>query len=110
MEHFNQLSLAEVERLGILSEELGESQQIIGKILRHGYASYDPTAPVETRMDNRNLLEMELGHVACAIDKMIGKRDLVETRILAASIEKEERPNKYLHHQEEERTVEIETA
>lgn len=39
MEHFNQLSPAEAERLALLSEELGEAQQAIGKILRHGQPS-----------------------------------------------------------------------
>lgn len=34
---FNQLTNAQAERLHILLEELGEAQQAIGKILRHGY-------------------------------------------------------------------------
>ena len=34
---FNKLSAAEAERLALLLEELGEAQQAIGKILRHGY-------------------------------------------------------------------------
>lgn len=36
-EPFNDLSNAELERLALLLEELGEAQQVIGKILRHGY-------------------------------------------------------------------------
>ena len=34
---FNELSPAEVERLAILAEEMGEAIQVIGKVLRHGY-------------------------------------------------------------------------
>jgi hypothetical protein len=37
MEYFNSLTPAELERLSLLLEELGEAQQAIGKILRHGY-------------------------------------------------------------------------
>jgi hypothetical protein len=36
MKFSNELSDAEVERLAILAEEMGEAQQCIGKILRHG--------------------------------------------------------------------------
>ena len=45
MKHFNQLTPAEAERLALLLEELGEAQQAIGKILRHGYASTHPANP-----------------------------------------------------------------
>jgi hypothetical protein len=38
---FNQLTDAEAERLALLAEECGEVVQVIGKILRHGYESYD---------------------------------------------------------------------
>jgi hypothetical protein len=37
--NFNGLAPAETERLALLLEELGEAQQAIGKILRHGYES-----------------------------------------------------------------------
>jgi hypothetical protein len=53
MDHFNRLTPAEAERLALLLEELGEAQQIIGKILRHGYESYHPDDPETT---NRTLL------------------------------------------------------
>lgn len=42
MKNFNGLSPAETERLALLSEEMGEVQQAIGKILRHGYESIHP--------------------------------------------------------------------
>ena len=40
--NFNKLTAAQTERLAILSEELGEAQQAIGKIMRHGYDSCNP--------------------------------------------------------------------
>ena len=49
---FNQLSDAQLERLYILSEELGEAQQAVGKILRHGYDSKHP----ETGITNKESL------------------------------------------------------
>lgn len=45
IQHFNGLTPAEAERLALLSEELGEAQQAIGKILRHGYDSSNPVDP-----------------------------------------------------------------
>ena len=54
------LTPAEAERLAILMEGCAEVQQVIGKILRHGYGSYHPDRPGD---NNRNLLEKELGDV-----------------------------------------------
>lgn len=45
MKFSNNLSDAELERLAYLAEECGEVQQIIGKIIRHGYESYSPNDP-----------------------------------------------------------------
>ena len=60
-DNFNGLSPAEAERLAILAEEMGETIQEIGKILRHGYESRWPDdAPT-----NREKLEVELGDIAC---------------------------------------------
>lgn len=64
VEHYNSLSPAEAERLAILMEEMAEAQHIIGKILRHGYESYHPDKP---DVDNRQLLERELGDVQEAV-------------------------------------------
>lgn len=69
-EHFNGLSSAQAEALAILLEELGEAQQAIGKILRHGLHSRHP----EGGPDNQSSLEHELGDVraaaiiACSLD------------------------------------------
>lgn len=81
-EHFNALTPAEAERLAILSEELGEAQQAIGKILRHGFESYNPT--VTYSVTNREALERELGDVEAAITMLSRNGDvdgkIIETR------------------------------
>ena len=75
---FNQLTDAEAERLALLLEEMGEAIQIIGKIQRHGYESFNPnTGPP----DNRALLEKELGDVFHAVERMIWADDLDEDEI-----------------------------
>jgi hypothetical protein len=75
----NGLSNAESERLAILNEEMAEAQQIISKILRHGYNSWNPNTaiPEDLRgMDNRQLLEGEVGHVIQALNQMVDAGDL----------------------------------
>ena len=95
IEHFNQLTPAEAERLAILSEECGEVVQAIGKILRHGYDSR-----YEAGQTNREQLELELGDLEVIVCKMLDARDIssknMETRIKL----KTEKIKKYLHHQE----------
>ena len=49
----NGLNDAEAERLAILLEEFGEAQQAVGKILRHGYESYDPSRDEEMCIEGR---------------------------------------------------------
>ena len=56
-DHFNRLTPAEAERLAMLAEEAAEVIQVVGKILRHGYASWHPDNP---QLDNRALLMNEL--------------------------------------------------
>ena len=92
--HFNNLSPAEAERLALLLEELGEVQQIIGKILRHGYESTHPKGG----MTNREKLEKELGDVHARIRLMWNAGDVHQVTILEYSDEKYER-RAYLHHQ-----------
>jgi hypothetical protein len=95
-EFFNNLSPAELERLAIASEEMGEAQQIIGKILRHGYESYNPNDPsAET---NRALLETELGHVMFGIKQLIDARDIIEGHVWDSTDEKAQSVKPYLHH------------
>lgn len=93
---FNKLSTAEAERLALLLEELGEAQQIIGKILRHGYESTHPKYP--NGMTNRQLLEVELGDVLARVQLMCNYADIDWFTILEASGEKYKK-RAYLHHQ-----------
>lgn len=99
---FNNLTVAQAERLALLLEELGECQQIIGKILRHGYESHDPTKLVPEDMrptTNRVMLEKELGDVLHAIDRMRFSSDVNYCRILEHAEAKADKCEKYLHHQ-----------
>lgn len=98
--HFNRLTPAEAERLALLSEELGEAVQAIGKVLRHGYESYDPTRPPEQRQSNRRDLEDEIGHVQAAVLLMKAFGDLRDDGIIAATLRKMERTKPFLHHQD----------
>jgi len=97
MEFSNELTPAQVERLAILLEELGEAQQCIGKILRHGYESYNPL--VVTSSTNRRELEQELGDVFYAIMLLTENRDISRAVIELRSDEKREKIKCYLHHQ-----------
>lgn len=102
MNHFNQLTPAEDERLALLLEELGEAVQAIGKIQRHGYGSHDPTKLVPEDQypeTNRQMLEKELGDVLHAIDRMAFSVDVNFDRITDRADAKIERVQKYLHHQ-----------
>lgn len=99
----NNLTAAELERLAILAEEMGEALQIIGKIVRHGYESYNPLL-VQNQMDgvpkltNREMLEKELGDVSAAINLMNLGGDIDRDAIQGHSIAKMKGINKWLHH------------
>lgn len=111
MKHFNQLTPAEHERLAYLMEECGEVIQIIGKIMRHGYESYDPTDPNNKVVGengrgigktlqvttNRQLLERELGDVMRAA-RMLGTSGDVDPLEVDVQASKGP-PSKYMHHQ-----------
>lgn len=110
-EHFNKLTPAENERLAYLMEECGEVIQIIGKIMRHGYESYDPTDPNNRVVGeggrgigktlqvttNRELLARELGDVMRAMDMMASAKDY--EWLTVASAREKGPPSKYMHHQ-----------
>ena len=98
MQHFNRLTPAELERLAILGEECAEVGHMIGKILRHGYQSYDPI-PGHDPTQNRFLLEKELSDVMWIVRAMCEAHDINAERIEKRSTEKESRARKYLHHQ-----------
>jgi NTP pyrophosphatase (non-canonical NTP hydrolase) len=93
---FNALTPAQAERLALLLEELGEAQQAIGKILRHGYESYSPSDPSET--SNRAALEREMGDVMCALTLLIANGDLNDHNVSDRSQQKAETIRPYLHH------------
>ena len=95
MSHFNKLTPAEAERLALLSEELGEATQAIGKILRHGYESTHP----DGGPTNREALEREIGDIRCALRLLCDAGDLNNGAIELASGRKSVTVKKYLHHQ-----------
>lgn len=95
--HFNRLTPAEAERLALLLEEMGEAQQLIGKILRHGYESFHPDDDKET--PNRRLLEKEVGDVMASLDLLYAANDLRIEHTEQARRRKHEKVHRYLHHQ-----------
>jgi hypothetical protein len=96
----NELTDAQLERLAILSEEMGEAQQVIGKIIRHGYASYNPMLEQPSR-SNREELARELGHVHFAIDTLVIFNDDVDSdKVSLSYVEKEKSIKQWLHYQE----------
>lgn len=99
MAHFNKLTPAELERLALLLEELGEAQQAIGKILRHGYDNYNPFSHPSSVPTNRQSLERELGDVEYALHLLCEAGDLTAREIHKARNGKAEKISEYLHHQ-----------
>jgi len=96
MNNFNNLNPAQDERLAILAEELAESIQIVGKILRHGYDSTHPDDPHTT---NKDYLEHELGHVYAILELMAESGDIDIMKLDASAKNKLQTMGKYLHHQ-----------
>lgn len=94
--HFNELTAAEAERLALLAEECGELVQAIGKVLRHGYDSYNPTEKNGIR--NRMAVERECGDVRHAMIRLCWAGDLSKAEIHRRSDEKAVKVEKYLHH------------
>lgn len=95
--HFNGLTPAEAERLALLLEELGEAQQCIGKILRHGFESTNPHDP--DSLTNRAELETELAHVSAATRLMLKAGDLDGDHMEVCVELKLEKVKQWLHHQ-----------
>jgi len=97
-QHFNELTEGEAERLAIIMEEMAEAQQVIGKILRHGYGSRHPDQP--NGPTNRDMLMKELADVQVAIKMMsCDNNDICPDTMFGMFTEKEEKIKKYLHHQ-----------
>ena len=98
-DHFNGLTPAEAERLAMLAEELGEATQAIGKILRHGYESYNPHVALQYRIYNRDALARELGDVQAIIEWMIRHGDIKRSDLELAALQKQQKMPRYAHHQ-----------
>jgi hypothetical protein len=94
--HFNGLSPAQAERLAYLIEELAEAQQAACKVLRHGYASYDPTN--KDHPGNRTELQNELRDVLGAIQRMTDASDVYPWS-LADARDAIDKADRYMHHQ-----------
>lgn len=93
----NNLVEAELERLVILAEECSEVQQIVCKIIRHGFESHNPHD--DNRTTNRELLEKELGDLLYAIDLLFNNRDVNDLTVSGHEISAPIRKKPYLHHQ-----------
>lgn len=111
MEAFNELTPAEAERLALLMEELGEAQQAIGKILRHGYESRHP----DGGDTNRQSLERELGDIHVATMLMKDEGDLSMQAMMEHAYVKRVKAGRYLHHntierEKQPRVPEVETC
>lgn len=92
---YNQLTPAEAERLALLLEELGEAQQAIGKVLRHGYEESHP----DGGPTNRESLQRECGDVRHAMIRLCDAGDLDKTAIHERADVKALSVEQYLHHQ-----------
>lgn len=105
----NKLNPAQAERLAILAEECGEVIQIVGKILRHGYHSYNPTVEETKQRPNTALLQKELGDMLWIISKMDDAADIsfpiprTSATLNMWLRRKEESATPYLHHQPTEK-------
>src|SRR4051812_27214083 len=96
--HFNGLTESEAERIALLMEELAEAIQACGKVLRHGFDSYNPTI-ASLSPSNREQLEKELGHVRHAVDRMVLAKDLNVLAIEGAKKDKAASISRWLHHE-----------
>ncbi len=97
----NGLSHAEAERLALLAEESAEVIQVVGKILRHGYESVNPT--IKHSLSNRYLLEKEIGHLYNVVDMMLSCNDVNVRRISTHKKDKALSISQWLHNQEVEK-------
>jgi len=91
------VTTAEIERLAIMAEEMGEALQMIGKTLRHGYESVNPDLPISP--DNRTFLEKELGDVLFGIQFLASNGDIVMKNVEMRAIGKARQVKRYLHHE-----------
>ena len=93
----------QLERLACLGEENGESVQAVGKILRHGYTSYNPDGTVYK--SNREQLQDEIGDVLASAIVMVRAGDLDGQAINDRIAVKLQKYEKYLHYDENKQIV-----
>lgn len=99
------LTPAEFERLVVLQGELAEVSKAISKTMQHGYLSYDPTNPEVVyenggyHPNNRDTLELKLGHLMYAIRLLTDKSDLSNINILKSHKSKRQTFLKWMYHQ-----------
>lgn len=89
------LTNAEQELLALLMEECGEVIQVIGKIMRHGYESYNPN--IQNSPTNRQMLEAELGDVVAALSMLEYSDAIDPNQIQAHRKTKLKSVKKWLH-------------
>lgn len=97
---FNELSPAEVERLALPVEEMGEVLRMIGKVMRHGYSSSNPLLNDDNndRLTNREELQKEVGDLLFALRLMGESRDIDLGKVDAYAESKGNRIWKWMHH------------
>jgi NTP pyrophosphatase (non-canonical NTP hydrolase) len=83
-------SPAQRERLAILMEECAEVQQVIGKILRHGWRNEGHC--------NRIALEHELGDLQWIVSMLVANDDVNGPSVNRFSLLKPVKAQIYLHH------------
>ena len=98
VDHFNRLTPAEAERLAWLAEECAEVIVEIGKVLRHGFESYNPTLPRPEQVRNRMALTREIGHVLAAADLMMS-HDIDRKIVATVRTDKLYSVRRWMHHQ-----------
>lgn len=95
-EQFNELTPAQSERLYLVMEEAAEVIQMIGKILRHGYWSFNPYDP--DKVANRDLLAKELGDLMAVVELLTDTGDVDAEKVSQAKDLKPSKMYHYLHH------------
>jgi hypothetical protein len=99
-QHYNKLTEIQQELLALLSEEAAESIHMIGKIMRHGLDSRDPTQVAGPYMTNRDDLETEIGHLHAAIQLLVFYQVLDMENMEEATHDKLDAVGEWLHHAE----------
>ena len=97
-EHFNKLKEDELERLALLFEDCSEVIHAVGKIIRHGYPSVDPTKRGNQRISNREMLSREIGQLLWSLDQMAEQGDTQEWAVRDELYGRGRKASKYLHH------------